>query len=359
MVSLIQGTVIAVQANYYVVRLDHQIQTPLLCTRRSRLKKIGQTIMVGDRVGVEEVDLTTLQGAIAEVQPRKTEFPRPPVANAEQILLVFSLAEPPLEVWQLSRFLVKAESTELSLGLCLNKQDLVTEQELQQWRSRLEAWGYAPIFISVAQNQGLDQLQQTLANKITLMAGPSGVGKSSLINHLIPGESQRVKTVSGKLQKGRHTTRHVQLFELPQGGLLADTPGFNQPDLLVTARELIRYFPEVKTAIAANACQFQDCLHREEPGCHVRGHWERYEHYLKFLEESQQQELQLHHRPDQESNLKLKMNASGLESYEPKLATKKYRRHSRRLNHQNLHEFYEQQTLKELSELSTEETDFS
>jgi ribosome biogenesis GTPase len=346
----LQGTVIAIQANYYLVRLDRWPQSPLLCTRRSRLKKIGQTIMVGDRVGVEEADLTALQGAIAEVHPRKTEFPRPPVANAEQILLVFSLAEPPLEIWQLSRFLVKAESTELSLSLCFNKQDLVTQKEVNQWRSRLEGWGYAPLFISVSQNQGLEKLQVSLGQKMTLMAGPSGAGKSSLINYLIPGESQRVKTVSGKLQKGRHTTRHVQLFELPQGGLLADTPGFNQPDLSIASRELISYFPEARTAIAANQCQFQDCLHQEEPGCTIRGDWERYEHYLKFLEESQQQELHRQQMPDEESQVKLKMTRSGQASYEPKLATKKYRRHSRRLNHQNLHEFYDHQTLRELSE---------
>ncbi|MGL5035751.1 MAG: ribosome small subunit-dependent GTPase A, partial [Microcystaceae cyanobacterium] len=157
-----EGIVIAIQANYYLVRLKDYLESPLLCTRRSLLKKIGQNIMVGDRVFVVEADFVEHQGVIERVAPRFSEFPRPPVANAEQILLVFSLAEPPLELWQLSRFLVKAESTDLSLALCLNKQDLISQKEQQQWRSRLESWGYDPIFISVEKNQGLEQLQEIL-----------------------------------------------------------------------------------------------------------------------------------------------------------------------------------------------------
>ena len=115
--------------------------------------------------------------------------------------------------------------------LCLNKRDLVSEEEQKQWQERLSQWGYNPLLISVDTQQGLDQLREQLNQKITLMAGPSWVGKSSLINTLVPGVAQRVNQVSGKLHRGRHTTRHVELFELPTGGLLADTPGFNQPDL--------------------------------------------------------------------------------------------------------------------------------
>ncbi|MGL5033746.1 MAG: ribosome small subunit-dependent GTPase A, partial [Microcystaceae cyanobacterium] len=259
-----------------------------------------------------------------------------PVANAEQILLVFSLAEPPLELWQLSRFLVKAESTDLSLALCLNKQDLISEKEQQQWRSRLESWGYDPIFISVEKNQGLEKLQEILQNKITLMAGPSGVGKSSLINALIPQIHQRINKVSGKLQKGRHTTRHVELFELPMGGLLADTPGFNQPDLDSDVTNLIELFPEVRSQRSAGFCLFNDCLHREEPECLVRGNWERYDHYLKFLEEAIALQTIEQHRGEEEGQLKLKSKAEGASGYEPKLATKKYRRSSRRLDQQTL-----------------------
>lgn len=331
-----QGIVMAIQANYYEVRLVTGGDALLLCTRRALLKKIGQTILVGDRVFVEEIDLASLQGVITEVLPRRSEFPRPPVANAEQILLVFSLAEPPLEVWQLSRFLVKAESTHLKIALCLNKRDLVSETTVHQWRSRLEDWGYDPIFVSVLNHQGLKHLQTILQDQITLMAGPSGVGKSSLINCLIPEGQQLTNAVSGKLQKGRHTTRHVELFELPTGGLLADTPGFNQPDLDATVGDLIHWFPEGKTRLLNQACQFNDCLHRDEPHCPIRGDWERYEHYLKFLDEAIARQTQQQKRRGAENSLKLKTKTAGESYYEPKLASKKYRRTSRRFQQQNL-----------------------
>ena len=118
-----------------------------------------------------------------------------------------------------------------------------------------------------------------------MVAGPSGVGKSSLTNRLVPQQKLRVNAVSGRLGRGRHTTRHVELFELPMGGFLADTPGFNQPDISSTPEGLDDYFPEIRQRRAVATCQFSDCLHRDEPGCIVRGDWERYEYYLTMLDE--------------------------------------------------------------------------
>jgi ribosome biogenesis GTPase / thiamine phosphate phosphatase len=342
LVKLLIGTVVAVQANYYRVRLDTSPPelegvNDLLCTRRARLKKIGQQVMVGDRVTVEEPDWVDRRAVISAVEPRQTQMDRPPVANANQVLLVFALAEPNLDPFQLSRFLVKAESTGLSVSLCLNKSDLITPAARQEWCDRLQQWGYNPVTISLHQGSSLDALQEQLAHTITIVSGPSGVGKSSLINQLIPAIDLRVNSVSGKLGRGRHTTRHVELFQLPGGGLLADSPGFNQPDLDCTPTELAQYFPEIRQLLTEKSCQFSNCLHRTEPNCVVRGNWERYEHYLTFLDETIVHQDTINHSSEAEANTKLVSNkGEGQLQIEPKLATKKYRQPSRRTQKQTL-----------------------
>ncbi|MBD2430417.1 MULTISPECIES: small ribosomal subunit biogenesis GTPase RsgA [Fischerella] len=351
------GTVLAVQANYYRVQLDFdgevgslgggenaKSNSPhpplLLCTRRTRLKKIGQQVMVGDRVVVEEPDWAGQRGAIADVLPRKNQLDRPAIANVNQILLVFAVADPPLEPYQLSRFLVKAESTGLDVVLCLNKSDLITTQQQAEINQRLSNWGYQPIFISIYKSINIDNLANLLKENITVLAGPSGVGKSSLINALIPNINLRVGEISGKLARGRHTTRHVELFDLPNGGLLADTPGFNQPDLDCTPEELAAYFPEARQRLAVARCRFSNCLHRDEPDCAVRGDWERYQHYLEFLEEAIARQSQLNQQADPESTVKVKTKGKGKHQYEPKLESKKYRQKARRTQLQELQELY-------------------
>ncbi|MGK7891608.1 MAG: small ribosomal subunit biogenesis GTPase RsgA [Leptolyngbyaceae cyanobacterium] len=351
------GTVLSVQANYYWVQLDaegmrandssSEKRSPgcssrerlLLCTRRSRLKKMGQRVWVGDRVRIEEPDWEGQRGAIANVLPRKTELDRPPVANASHILLVFAIADPMLDPMQLSRFLVKAESTGLAVTLCLNKTDLVNSETQVSWRDRLQQWGYDPVIISLAQREGLNRLRHRLCGHSTIVSGPSGVGKSSLINALIPSVDQRVSNVSGKLGRGRHTTRHVELFSLPDAGLIADTPGFNQPDLTCPPSELSCLFPEIQQRLRQNRCQFSNCLHREEPNCSVRGDWERYEHYLTFLEDAIAHQEAQEQRSAKESTVKVKSGSEGSDRVEPKLAPKRYRQTSRRRKTQDLREF--------------------
>lgn len=341
------GIVLAVQANYYWVQLDCS-STPseaptlssLLCTRRSRLKKMGQQVMVGDRVQIEEPDWAGQRGAIAHVFPRTSQLDRPPIANVNQVLLVFALAEPALDPFQLSRFLVKAELTGLTVCLCLNKRDLISEDQQQDWRDRLQQWGYTPLLISVQTGAGLNVVRTQLQDQITIVFGPSGVGKSSLLNALIPTVDLRVGAVSGKLARGRHTTRHVELFELPTGGLLADSPGFNQPELACTPAELILCFPEARQRLQQAPCQFSNCLHRDEPGCQVRGDWERYEHYRLFLDEAIAYQTALERTSDAEATTKQKIRSDGKVEAEPKLELKKYRRPSRRTQKQSLTNLY-------------------
>ena len=334
------GTVIAVQANFCNVQIEPDVPTVggklILCTRRARLQKIGISAIVGDRVTIDEIDWQGLKGVVIDVFPRHSLLDRPPVANADRILLVFALAEPALDPFLLSKFLVKAESTGLQVSLCLNKSDLVSDVERQDWCDRLSEWGYQPIVISVEHGLGIQELQVELDRQITVFAGHSGVGKSSLTNALIPDSNIRVATVSGKLSRGRHTTRHVQLFTMPTGGLIADTPGFNQPDIACTPTELPRYFPEIRQRLATGNCQFSDCTHRDEPNCVVRGEWERYPHYLEFLADSIAWEQQLQSQPKLENILKQK-SSTGKKKFEPKLDSK-YRQISRHTILQSLDE---------------------
>jgi ribosome biogenesis GTPase / thiamine phosphate phosphatase len=340
------GIVIAVQANYYWVQLDdrcdRELSAPepwphlrLLCTRRERLKKIGQKVLVGDQVTIAAPDWPSQRGVIDQVGARTSELDRPPVANADQILLVFAMAEPQLDPHQLSRFLIKAESTGLAVQLCLSKCDLVPPAEQQNWRDRLSAWGYPPLLLSTYAGIGLSALQATLDQRITVVSGPSGVGKSSLINQLIPQTDIRVAAVSGKLQRGRHTTRHVELFALPGGGLLADTPGFNQPDFDCLPEALSEYFPEIRQRRSRRqGCQFNNCRHWEEPGCVVRGQWERYPLYVQFLQLAIAQQQQQQQQSDPDASLKQTKRDKNTISYEPRLA-KKYRQESRRSHKQS------------------------
>lgn len=351
----IWGLVMAVQANFYWVqlveggmRLDalplvglsfEALSGPsLLCTRRSRLKKTGQRVMVGDWVRVEEPDWAGERGAIAEIYPRHTVLSRPPIANADQLLLMFALAEPDLDPQQLSRFLVKAESTGLRVRLCLNKQDLVSPAEQLNWQERLRQWGYDPVVISVHTDASQASLARELTGRMTVVSGPSGVGKSSLINQLVPQAELKTGAVSGKLGRGRHTTRHVELLKLPLGGFLADTPGFNQPEISLTPARLADAFPEIRQRLAQARCQFNDCLHRDEPGCVVGSNWDRYGIYTVLLGEAMATQSADNQRGDPEATFKIKTGETGLAHQEPMLKAKKYRRISRRSQKQAMDE---------------------
>jgi ribosome biogenesis GTPase / thiamine phosphate phosphatase len=331
-ISTMAGTVVAVQANFYMVHLINGQR--LLCTQREKLKKIGTKAMVGDLVEVAEWQME--RGVLEAVAERRSELDRPPIANVDRIALVFAAADPPIEPFTLSKFLVKAESMGVPVLLCLNKCDLVSPAEQQVWIDRLSAWGYPPLLISTLNGTGMAELREQLKETITVFAGHSGVGKSSLINALIPGCTIRVATVSGKLQRGRHTTRHVELFDLPEGGLIADTPGFNQPDIKCLPGEVALYFPEISRQVV-EPCQFSDCLHSDEPGCAIDKNWERYDHYRAFLIDAEKWQQHQAHQRQPEARWKQK-SKGGSVAMEPRLAAKQYRRPSRRSQTQDLPE---------------------
>ena len=288
--STASGLVVAVQANYCWVQLERPGPcgiTRLLCTRRTRLAKRGLRTCVGDSVEVEGIDWRSGRGAVAALAPRRCSLGRPAVANVDRVVVVVSLAAPALDPLQLTRFLVTAEASGASVTLVLSKADLAQPSDAETWIRRLCGWGYEPLPVSSPSGAGLLRLKERLSQPgIAVLCGPSGVGKSTLLNALLPDLQLRVASVSGRLQRGRHTTRHVELFPLVPGAMVADTPGFNRPELPSRLVQLAPLFPEVRQRLAVHGpCRFRDCLHRGEPGCSVGQDWQRWPLYSQCLDE--------------------------------------------------------------------------
>ncbi len=291
----VKGRVVALEANFCRVHLDqpgpHGVLR-LLCTRRTRLAKIGLQVSVGDRVSLDGVDWAAGRAAVASLEPRTSLLERPAVANVTQVLVVAALVEPELDPLQLTRFLVTAEAAGVPLQLVLSKADRLEPEQLAAWVERLGTWGYDPLPVSSLSGQGVASLRSRLVKSscgdgIAVLCGPSGVGKSSLLNALVPGLALRVAAVSGRLQRGRHTTRHVELHALQEGGglLVADTPGFNRPALPRDPLQLASAFPEIRQRLGQEGCRFADCRHLDDPGCRVGMDWLRHSLYGRCLEE--------------------------------------------------------------------------
>jgi ribosome biogenesis GTPase len=238
-------------------------------------------------VEVEAIDWGERRAVISRCAQRLNLLPRPPVANVARVVVVVSLKDPDPDPLLITRFLVSAEQLAMPVELVLSKADALSGGWLEGWCARLESWGYNPLPVSIRTGLGLQALAQRLAVPgIAVVCGPSGVGKSSLLNALVPGLDLRVAPVSGRLRRGRHTTRHVGLVALPgtPEALLADTPGFNRPDLPESPAVLASCFPELRT-LTLQACRYADCRHGGEAGCVVGTDWPRHELYRHCLAE--------------------------------------------------------------------------
>ncbi|TCS93082.1 ribosome small subunit-dependent GTPase A [Hazenella coriacea] len=289
------GQIVKAISGFYYVRSTEG--TELQCRARGIFKfsKKKITPLVGDFVEYEATGLD--EGVVTSIRPRHSELLRPAIANVDQAVVVCSLREPDFQQMPVDRFLVHGEREGLDMVLCLTKWDLLEDERvIEKVRQIYEPAGYPVIVTSVKTKQGLDELRSYLTDRISVFAGQSGVGKSSLLNEILPERVLETGKVSEKLGRGRHTTRQVELIPLPQGGQVADTPGFSQLSFQgFESDELGSYFPEIRER--SSLCKFRGCLHINEPQCEVKAaleregiHLERYQNYCQFLNEIKDQQ---------------------------------------------------------------------
>jgi ribosome biogenesis GTPase / thiamine phosphate phosphatase len=286
-----EGQIVRAVGGFYYVRTpDGDVQ----CRARGIFKKRKFSPLVGDRVTFEWT--ANGEGVVTQVEPRKTELVRPPIANVEQAVVVCSMNEPRFQPELLDRFLVHCEHEGLEILIVLTKLDLLEDpDELRQIRAMYDPTGYRIVATSIKTGEGIEEVREELTGRLSVFAGQSGVGKSSLLNRLYPDLELQTGAISRKLGRGRHTTRHVELLDLPEGGQVADTPGFSQLAFQhMEPVDLSDCFPEMR--LRAPNCRFRGCLHKNEPDCQVREAVEkgeiapsRHRHYLQFLEEISEQ----------------------------------------------------------------------
>ncbi|WP_035799356.1 ribosome small subunit-dependent GTPase A [Butyrivibrio sp. NC3005] len=291
-----QGRIIkGIAGFYYVDATDGKLYE---CRAKGIFRQQKIKPMVGDIVEIDIVSSDDATGNVISILPRKNELLRPPVSNIDQALIIFAIVHPNPSYNLLDRFLIMMRQQNLPVLICFNKQDIASEKEQQELRETYEKCGYEVMFISVAQNKGIDELKKRLEGKTTVLAGPSGVGKSSLLNLLHPQANMETGELSKKILRGKNTTRHSELFHLNGIGdntYLCDTPGFTSLYLKdVTIAQLPLYYPEFEDY--EPSCRFGGCVHISEPDCGVKNAVEkglishiRYENYQMLYEDLKSQ----------------------------------------------------------------------
>lgn len=273
---------------YYVWCEDEHLYE---CKAKGAFRKDGIKPLVGDNVLLQILDSDKCLGNIEEILPRKNELIRPAVANVDQAMVIFAMANPMPNLNLLDRFLLMMEWQGVETVICFSKQDMVTDEEEKRYQQIYEKCANRVLTISNTEKTGITAVNKCLQGKTTVLAGPSGVGKSSLVNLIYPEAQSETGTISEKIQRGKHTTRHSELFYLGKQTFLFDTPGFSSlrpPE--VAKEQLHQYFTEFLPY--EGQCKYLGCSHIHEPGCVVqdalaRGEIckSRYENYVQIYEE--------------------------------------------------------------------------
>lgn len=289
-----RGKIIKGIAGFYYV--DTEGSGVYECKAKGSFRKDGKKPLVGDNVEIEVLKEEEKTGNLTEILERKNELIRPAVANVDQALVIFALENPRPNIALLDRFLVMMEQQGVPAAVCFNKGDLVPEEEADRQCAVYADCGYRVFLCSAAREEGIEEIRDYLRDRTTVVAGPSGVGKSSLTNLFQNGIRMETGEISRKLKRGKHTTRHSQLIALEKNTWICDTPGFTSLYTENMEKEELRhYFPEFRPM--EGSCRFQGCVHVKEPGCAVkealeagRIHPSRYENYVMFYEELKEQE---------------------------------------------------------------------
>lgn len=285
-----EGRIVKAISGFYYVKDDDEI---FACKGRGVFRKKNITPVVGDFVSFDVTNEG--EGYITKIKPRTNEIVRPPIANVDQALIVTSATMPDFSPLLLDRFLVLVESKHIKPIIFMTKVDMVSsleENKIETYKQDYEKIGYTVELVNAEKGSDLTRLKDYFSKQVTVIAGQSGVGKSSILNGLNPSLLIETDEISKSLGRGKHTTRHVELVEVGDG-LVADTPGFSNLDFSeINQEELADCFPEFYTK--KDSCRFRGCLHDKEPGCAIKQSIEigeistyRYENYLKFLEEIQ------------------------------------------------------------------------
>ena len=284
-----QGKIIKGIAGFYYIYAEND--EVYECKAKGIFRKDNRKPLVGDNVEIEVLDEQEKEGSVTAILPRKNSLIRPAVANVDQAFVIFAMENPKPNFMLLDRFLIMMEKENVPAVICFNKKDLATEEELEFLYETYKSCGYQVILSSTFNGEGLEEIREILKGKTTVVAGPSGVGKSSITNALQENVQMETGEISKKLKRGKHTTRHSQVIPVGKDTYLMDTPGFSSLYLTdIEEQELKDYFPEFREY--EEQCRFQGCRHIHEPGCAVKEALNnhkisslRYEDYLGLHEE--------------------------------------------------------------------------
>ncbi|MEI3219337.1 MAG: ribosome small subunit-dependent GTPase A [Lachnoclostridium sp.] len=286
-----QGKIVKGIAGFYYV---HVVESGVYeCKAKGVFRKDGQKPLVGDNVEIDVLEEEEKTGNIIKILPRKNELIRPAVANVDQALVVFAVTKPKPHFNLLDRFLIMMESKKVPVILCFNKKDIAGNPQIQELREIYENCGYPIVFASARKEENISEIKAFLEGKTTVIAGPSGVGKSSIINLLQNDIRMETGEVSRKIDRGKHTTRHSELITINENSYIMDTPGFSSLYVNEFDKEELKYF-FTEFAPYEGHCRYNGCVHVYEPGCAVKEalekgeiHKVRYDNYLDMYDELQ------------------------------------------------------------------------